>query len=101
MVVETACLHFVSPTVDFLGRFLFAVSIEPFDYFLVACPLLDLRFEIVAFHAFETKEHVIEWTIEVILADISRYQRAGFVDCAAKNCVTANANPRTAWRFFR
>jgi len=37
----------------------------------------------------------------VILANISRHQGAAFIDCAAKNCVTANANPRTAWRFFR
>jgi hypothetical protein len=97
MVVETACLHFVSPGFDFLRRFLFAVLVEAFHDFLIACALFNLRFEIVAFHSFETEEHIIERTIEVILADISRYQRAAFIDCAAKNCVTANANPRTAW----
>jgi hypothetical protein len=53
-----------------------AVSIEPPDHFLIACAILDLRFEIVALHAFETKQRVIERTIEVIFANISRYQRA-------------------------
>ena len=93
MVVETAGLHFVSPAFDFLLRFLFAGLVEPFDHFLVACALLDLRFEIVSLHTFETKDNVIERTIEVIFANISRYQRATFIDCAAKNCVTANAEP--------
>src|SRR6266487_3613672 len=94
MVVETARLHFVSPTFDFLCRFLFAALIEPFGNFLVACALLDLRFEIVAFHTFETEEHVIERTIEVIFANISGHQRAAFIDRAAKNRIIANANAR-------
>src|SRR5947199_2177788 len=101
MIVETACLHFFSPAFDFVRRFLFAVLVEPFHDFLVACALFDLRFEVVALHTFETKDHVIERTIEVIFANISRYQRATFIDCTSKNRVTANANPWTAWRFFR
>jgi hypothetical protein len=60
MVVETACLHFVSPAFDFIRRFLFVGLIKPFHDFLVACALLDLRLEIVALHTFEAKEHVIE-----------------------------------------
>src|SRR5437762_12731415 len=98
MVVETAGLHFVSPAFDLLRRFLFAVLVEPFDHFMVDCALLDLRFEIVALHTFETKDDAIERTIEVIFANISRYQRATFIDCTSKKTVTANANQWTAWR---
>ena len=101
MVVETARLYLVSPAVDFLGRFLFAGLIEPFDHFLVACASLDLRFEIVAFHTLEREERVIQRTIEMIFANISRYQGAAFVDGTAKDCVTADANARTAWGLFR
>jgi hypothetical protein len=73
MIVKAACLNLISPAFDFLRCFLFACLVKPFDYFLVACALFDLRFEIVALHAFETKDHVIQRTIEVILANISRH----------------------------
>ena len=85
MIVKAACLDLISPTFDFVRRFLFARLVEPFDYFLVACALFDLRFEIVAFHPFETKDHVIQRTIEVIFANISCHQCATFIDRAAKN----------------
>src|SRR6266480_4171867 len=101
VIIETACLDLFGPTFDFLRRFLFAALIEPLDYFLVARALLDLRFEIVAFHAFETKEHVIQRTIEVIFPDIARHESAAFVDRASKNRVAADPNARTARRFPR
>jgi hypothetical protein len=100
MLVETACLCFVSPTFNLFGHFLFATLIEPFHDFLVACALLDLHFEILALHTFETEEHIIERTVEVIFANISRYQSAALIDCATESCVTANADPRTTWRFL-
>jgi hypothetical protein len=100
MVVETACFDFVSPAFNFLWRFLYAGTVEPFYDFLVARSLLDLRLEIVAFHVFETEEHVIERTIEVIFADISRHQGAAFIDGAAKDCVTSDGEARTARGFF-
>jgi hypothetical protein len=75
--------------------------VEPFDDFRVARPLLDLRFEIVALHSFEAKEHVIERTIEVIFANISPNQGAAFIDRAAKDRITANADAWTARGFFR
>src|SRR4030095_2929987 len=101
MVVETAHFHLVSPAVDFLARFLFAGLIEPFDHFLVACALLDLRFEIVALDTFETEERVIQRTIEVVFANISRHQRAAFIDGATKDRITANADAWTARGLFR
>jgi hypothetical protein len=72
IVVETAGLHLFGPSSDFLRRFRLAALIEPFDNLLVACSLLDLRFEIISPYAFESEKHVIERTIEVILADIPR-----------------------------
>ena len=100
MIVEAACLDLVSPMVDFVRRLLFARLMKPFDDFMVACALLDLRSEIVAFYTFETEEHVIERTIEVIFANISTYLGATLINRAAKDCVTANANARTAWGLF-
>ena len=37
----------------------------------------------------------------MIFANIPRNQGAAFVDRATKNCIAANANPRTAWSLFR
>ena len=70
IVVETAGLHLFGPASDFLRRFRLSALIEPFDNLLVACSLLDLRFEIISPYAFESEEHVIERTIEVILTDV-------------------------------
>jgi hypothetical protein len=92
-------LHFVAPPLDLSWGFLFAASVKPFDYFLVACALLDLRFEIVAFHSFETKKHVIERTIEMIFANVPSHERAAFVDRSAKYGIAANSNVRTTRRF--
>ena len=100
MIVKAACLDLISPTFDFLRRFLCACLVEPFDYFLVACALLNLRFEIVTLYVLEAKEHVIQRTIEVIVADIPRHERATFIDGAAKNRIAANANARTSRRLF-
>jgi hypothetical protein len=36
----------------------------------------------------------------VVLPDVSRHQRATFIDRSAKNDVATNANMRTAWRFL-
>src|SRR5439155_26088531 len=73
MVVETACLYLFSPTFDFLRLFLLAALVEPFDHLLVACALLDLRFEIFALYALESEERVIERAIKVIFTDVSGY----------------------------
>ena len=100
MIVETACFHLFGPAFDFFRHFLFAALIEPLDHLLITRALLDLRFEIGAVHAFETKEHVIKRTIEMIFADVPCHERAAFVDGAAKNGVAANSNVRTARRFF-
>ena len=89
----------VTPALDFFLRFLFAISVKPFNHFLIARALLDLRLEIIAFHAFEAKEHVIHRTIEMIFPDIARHESAAFVDRASKNRVAADPNPWTARRF--
>ena len=101
MVVKTARLHLFGPAFDFLRRFLLAACIEPFDHLLVACALLDLRFEIVARYALESEENVVERTIEMIFADIPHHERATFINRASENCIAANANARTARRFPR
>jgi hypothetical protein len=59
-----------------------------------------LRFEIVAFHTFETKEDVIERAIEVIFANISPNLGAAFIDGPTKYRITANADPWTARGLF-
>src|SRR5260370_15285428 len=99
IVVEAVHFHFLAPAFDFFRRFLFAALIEPFNHLLVACPLLDLRFEIVPFYALEAKERVIQRTIKVILADIPRHKGATFIDCASEDRVATNPNARTARRF--
>ena len=48
VIVETACLYLFGPPSYFRWRFFLAALIEPLDHLLVACALLDLRFEIVA-----------------------------------------------------
>ena len=101
MIVETACLYLFSPTFDFLRRSLFAVCIKPFDHLLVACALLDLRFEILTLHAFEAEQHVIERAIEVVLSDVPGHERAAFVDRAPENRVAAHSNAWAAWCFLR
>lgn len=101
VIVEAARLDLVSPAFDFFGRFLFACLVEPFDHFLVARAPFGLRFEIVAFHTLETEERVIQRTIEVIFANVSRHQGTALIDRAAKDGVTANANARTARGLFR
>jgi hypothetical protein len=100
IVVETAGLRLFGPSSDFLRRFRLAASMEPFDNLLVACSLLDLRFEIISPYAFESEEHVIERTIEVIFADVPGHECPAFVDRAAQNRVAADANARTAWCLF-
>jgi hypothetical protein len=99
IVVETAGLHFFAPAFDLRRCFLLAASVEPFNHLLVARALLDLRFEISAFYAFEAEERAIQRTIEMIFPDVPRYERPAFIDCAAKNGVTAHANARTTRRF--
>src|SRR5436190_2104168 len=74
---------------------------KPFNHFLIARALLDLRLEIIAFHAFEAKEHVIHRTIEMIFPDIARHESAAFVDRASKNRVATDPNAWTARRFPR
>jgi len=101
MVIEAARLHFLAPSFDCRRSFLLAALIEPFDYFLVARTLLDLRLKIRGRHTFETEKHIIERTIEVIFADVACNERAALVNCAPENGVAANANSRTARRFFR
>jgi hypothetical protein len=101
VAVKTASLHLFGPAFGFLWSFLLAACIEPFDHLLVACALLDLRFEIVARYALEPEEHVVERAIEVVFADIPRHERATFINRASKNCIAANANARTARRFPR
>src|SRR5207249_779819 len=101
MIVETARLDFFSPPFDFLRRFLFAARVKPLDHLLVTRALLDLRFEILALHALETEQHVIERTIEVVFADLPRHQRAAFIDGASKNGEAADSNARTPRCFFR
>src|SRR5439155_26631454 len=96
MVVEAAGFHLLAPASDFLWRFLLAALIEPFDDFLVACSLLDLRFEIISPYAFESEKRVVEGAIEMVLADVPRHQCPAFVDRAAKNRVTRDADARTA-----
>src|SRR5207244_5963768 len=100
IVVETGGFHFVAPAFDFLRRFLFAVCVEPFRHLLVACAVLDLRFEIGALYSLESEERVVERTIEMVFANIARHERAALVDRAPENGVTANPDPRPAWRFL-
>jgi hypothetical protein len=63
-------------------RFLLAALINPFNYFFVAGALLDLRPEIFSLHVFEFKEHAIQRTIKMILADVPDDARSAFVDGA-------------------
>ena len=95
MVVETTRLYLLDPTFDFPRRFLFAAWIEPFDHLLVARALLNLGFEIVILHTFETEQHIIERTIEMMFADVPRHERAAFIDGAAKDGIAAYSNTRT------
>jgi len=55
-----------------------------------------LGFEIVSLHALETEQRVIERAIKVIFTDVSRYERAAFIDRSPENCITADANTWTA-----
>src|SRR5438309_7461851 len=101
IIVEAVHFHFLAPAFDFFRRFLFAVAVEPFNDFLIARTLLDLRFEVVPFYAFEPKEHVIKRTVKMIFADVASHERATFVDRTSKNRVAANPNAGTARRFPR
>src|SRR6266478_997215 len=101
IVMRPGCYDLVAPAFDFFLRFLFAISVKPFNHFLITRPLLDLRLEIVAFYALKAKEHVIDWAIEMIFADVPSHERAAFVNRASKNRVTTNPNARTARRFPR
>src|SRR5437764_8539674 len=101
IIVRPGRYDLVAPALDLILRFLFAVSVKPFNHFLIARALLDLRLEIVAFHAFEAKEHVIHRTIEMIFPDVAGHESAAFVNRASKNRVAADANARTTRRFPR
>src|SRR5207302_6926480 len=100
MIIQAAWLGLFGPTSNFRRRFLFSALIEPINHLLIAGALLDLGFEIFTLHAFETKKHVIEGTIEVIFADVPGHERAAFVDGAAKNGIASDSNARAARRFF-
>ena len=100
MVVEAAGLNLFGPTFDFFWCFFLAALIEPFDHLLVACSLLDLRFEIISPYAFESEKRVVEGAIEMVFGDLPRHQCPAFVDRAAKNRVTPEANARAARRLF-
>lgn len=100
VVVETTGFHFLAPAPDLRRRFLLAGLIKPFDYFFVAGTLLNLRPEIFSLHAFKFKEHAVQRTVKMILADVPGDVRAAFVDGAAKNGIATNANARTARCFF-
>ena len=101
IIVRPGRYDLVTPALDFFLRFLFAISVKPFNHFLIARALLNLRLEIIAFHPFEAKEHVIHRTIEMIFPDIARHESAAFVDRASKNRVAADPNAWTARRFPR
>src|SRR5947209_11095883 len=101
IVVRVRFLNFITPRFHFFRRFFIAVVIEPFCHFLIARALLHRCLEIVALHALEPKEHVIERTIEMIFADVSPEKRAAVVISSRQNRVAPDSRPRTARRFLR
>jgi hypothetical protein len=90
----------IAPGFHFFRRFLLAVIVEPIGHFLIRGAFLDFRFEIVAAHALETEKHVVEGTIEMILADVAAKQRATFVVGAGQNYVAADAHSRAPRRLL-
>src|SRR5882757_5054380 len=101
IVIRIYFQHFLTPDSLFLLAFRSPAAINPFRDFIIARAGLDERFEISALNALETKERVIERTIEMVFADIAPKQRPTFIDRAAQNDVTAHPRFRTVRRFFR
>jgi len=100
VVVRILFHHFLAPSPLFFFAFQSAAAINPFRDFIIAGAGLDERFEIIALNALETEEHVIEWTIEMVFADVAPKQRTAFVDRASQNGVAAHPRFRTARRFL-
>src|SRR6478736_6357374 len=101
IVVIIYLQHFLTPGALFLLAFRSPAAMDPFRDFIIARAGLDERFEIIALNALETKEHVIERTIEMVFADIAPKQRPTFIVRAAQNDITPLPRFRTALRFFR
>jgi hypothetical protein len=101
IIIRAGSFDFIAPGFHFFRRFLFAVAIKPFRHLFVTGALLHFRFEVVAFHAFEAKEHVVERAIEMVFANVPGDEGATFIERPSQNCVAANAHPRTAWWFLR
>src|SRR5581483_11118533 len=100
MMIQTACLYLVRPTLDFLWRFWFAILFQPFHYFLVAGALLDLRFKVLATHTFEAEKHVIQRAVKVVVADVSGHQGTAFINGASEDRIAANADARASRCLF-
>src|SRR2546423_5695395 len=101
VVVRTGGFDFVAPAPDFVRAALFASLIEPFSDLLVARAVLELSFEIGAFHPFEAEKHVIQRTIEMVLSDVTGNQRPTFVNGPPQDDITAYADPGAAGRLTR
>src|ERR1700730_6558243 len=69
-------LYLIAPALYFIGRFLFAVGIQPFRHLLIARAILDLCFEIRSLYPLESKKHVIKRTIEMIFTNVAGDQGA-------------------------
>ena len=71
IVIGIGRFGFVAPALDLLRSFRITTGIEPLGHLLVARAALHLGLEIGAVDAFETKKHVVQRAIKMILADIA------------------------------
>lgn len=101
IMVRVVRFDVVAPSLDLFRRFSSSVAVDPLHHLVVASTLLDLGFKLVARYAFETKEHVVEGTVEVVLAEVAPDQGTAFIKGPSQNGVAADANPRTSGRFLR
>ena len=76
-----------------------AMLIEPRNDLRILRTVAEQFPHILSIHAFETEEHVIEWTVEVKIARRPVEFGPAFVEATGQNCITAQPNARTPRRF--
>jgi len=100
VIVGAGSLDAVGPSGDFLGSLGGAVGIEPCGDIVIRGAALKQLFDIRTGHAFESKEIVVERTIEMIAADISGDIGAALVECAGEDGIASGTDAWAGGSFF-
>lgn len=97
---QAAGFHFIRPGLDFNLGLWRAIGLQPDAHVFKILRDLNCRFELVGRDAFEAKEGIVQWAIEMILAQCSREAGATFINGASCDHESGEAFARAVRGLF-